>query len=163
MEWIGRKLEIFLGAIFVALAAIAASQAHAFIVHYVRRVGWHLDEARAQLTSVETGLRYKLMSDPVRGELVAEARQRVDLLQRAYDNLTDANLFTKPLALIRRADPTMMAGAWKDFVPTLPVTVESIIYAIAGMVLGFVLYEAVKFPVLLALREPRRRKFRRRT
>ena len=163
MEWIGRKLDGFVAAIFVALAAIASSQAQAFFVQYVQRLGGHLDEARAQLTNVETGLRYKLMSDAVRGEAVAEARHRVDQLQRTYDSFTQANLFTKPVALIRHADTTMLAGTWHDFVPSLPTTAESIIYVIVGMVLGFALYEIVKIPLMALLREPRRRKFRRRT
>ena len=31
-----------------------------------------------------------------------------------------------------------------------------------GMILGFILYEVVKLPVVILIEEPRRRKFRRR-
>jgi hypothetical protein len=132
------------------------------MVQYVQRLGGHLDEARAQLTNVQTGLRYKLMSDTVRGELQAEAQHRVDELQRAYESIARANVFAKPVALVRHADPTMLNGTWRDFVPALPMTPESVTYVIVGMVIGFLIYEVIKFPVLLILRDPRRRKFRRR-
>ena len=162
MEWIARKLDALIAAIFVGVAAIAASQAQVFMVQYVQRLGGHLDEARAQLTSVETGLRYKLMSDAVRGELQADARHRVDVLQKSYDSIAHANVFAKPLALVRHPDMTLVTGTWHDFVPALPVTPESLAYVMIGVFAGFLVYEILKFPVVLLLREPRRRKFRRR-
>lgn len=162
MEWIARKLDAFLGAVVVAVAGIAASQAHAFLIQYVQRLGGHLDEAKAHLNNVQHGLRYQLMSETVRKELEADAQQRVNELQNAYHAIAEADVITKPFALLRHADPTMLAGTWHDFVPALPVTTDSIFYVVMAMVLGFVLYEIVKLPVVLLLQEPRRRKFRRR-
>ncbi len=162
MEWIGRKLDAFLGAMVVAAAAIAASQAHAFLIQYVQRLGGHLDEAKAHLDNVQHGLRYQLMSDTVRKELEDEASKRVAELQNAYHAIADADVVTKPFALLRHADPNMLAGTWHDFVPALPATTDSIFYIVIAMVLGFAVYEIVKLPVVLLLQEPRRRKFRRR-
>jgi hypothetical protein len=162
LEWLSEKLDTFVAAVVVAVMAIAASQSQAFMVQYVQRLGGHLDEARAQLTNVQTGLRYKLMSDTVRGELETEAKLRVGDLQAAYDSIAHANVFAKPVALVRHADPTMIEGTWRDFVPALPMNSESVAYVIIGMVIGFLLYELVKLPLLLILREPRRRKFRKR-
>jgi hypothetical protein len=42
------------------------------------------------------------------------------------------------------------------------MTPGSIAFTIIGMIVGFAAYEVVKFPVVLLLREPRRRKFRKR-
>ena len=162
MEWLARKLDAFLGAVVIGAAGIAASQAHAFLIQYIQRLGGHLDEAKAHLNSVQHGLRYQLMSDTVRKELGAEASRRVSELQDAYHAIADAGVVVKPFALLRYADPTMLAGTWHDFVPALPATTDSILYVAIAMILGFVIYEIVKFPVVLLLQEPRRRKFRRR-
>ncbi len=162
MEWIARKVDAFIGAVVIGAAGIAASQAHAFLIQYVQRLGGHLDEARAHLNNVQNGLRYRLMSDTVRKELEAEASRRVAELQDAYHAIADGNVVLKPFALLHHADPTMLAGTWHDFVPALPATTDSIFYVVIAMILGFMVYEIVKLPVVLLLQEPRRRKFRRR-
>jgi hypothetical protein len=162
VDWILRKLDAFLGAAAIAVTGIAASQGQAFIVQYLQRLGGHLDEAKAQLANVQTGLRYKLMNESVRKELENEAQRRAAELQSAYDAIAHADIFTKPFALFRHADSTIMAGTWHDFVPALSLGAESVTYIIVGMVAGFIVYEVVKLPFVALLQEPRRRKFRRR-
>lgn len=161
VDWFFRKLDTFLGAVVVAASGVAASQAQAFIVQYVQRLGGALDEAKLVLNNVQHGLRYQLMSDTVRKELEADASRRVGELQSAYSAIADANFVAKPIQLLRHADPTMIAGTWHDFTPMLPANADGIGYVIAGMILGFVVYEIIKLPVVL-LAEPRERKFRRR-
>lgn len=162
MTWIWEKLDTFLGASVVASAGVAASQAQAFMVQYVQRLGGHLDEATSHLNNVQNGLRYKLMSDTVRKELETDASGRVADLQAAYHAIADANVLIKPFALLRHADPQMLAGTWHDFVPALPATLDGYAYVAMGMILGFILYEVVKLPMVILIEEPRRRKFRRR-
>jgi hypothetical protein len=162
VAWVWDKLDTFLGAAAVAASGVAASQAQAFVVQYVQRLGGHLDEAKIHLANVQNGLRYRLMSDTVRKELHTEASARVADLQNAYTAIADANLVVKPFALLRHGDAAMLAGTWRDFVPALPATADAIAYIIIAMILGFVLYELVKFPVVALIEEPRRRKFRRR-
>ena len=161
MEWIAHKIDTFIAAIIIAAFAVAASQSQAFVVQYTQRLGGHLEEARAHLSQVQTGLRYRLMSDTVRGELETDAKRRTAELQTAYDSIAKANTFAKPVVLLRHADPTMLKGTWHDFVPALPLSSESAVYVLVGMVLGFFIYEIVKTPLLLVF-SPRQRKFRRR-
>jgi len=162
VDWVWQKLDSFLGGTVIAVSGVAASQAQAFMIQYVQRLGGHLDEAKAQLNSVQHGLRYQLMSETVRKELENEARNRVADLQNAYTAITEANVFTKPFALLRHAESTMLNGTWRDFVPALSASTDSIVYIVMAMILGFVVYEAVKLPFLALLSEPRRRKFRKR-
>jgi hypothetical protein len=163
VEWVARKVDSFLAAAVIAVAAIVASQGQVFMTQYMRHLGSQLDAARAQVTAVETGLRYKLMSDTVRGEIEKDTRNRAHALQSEYDAVAKTNIFARPSALARNGDPTLMRGTWHEFVPGLPLTPEDIAYMAVGMVAGFVLYEVIKLPFLFLLREPRRRKFRRRT
>ncbi len=161
MDWFWRKVDTFLGAVVVAASGIAASQALAFMAQYVQRLGGALDEAKLVLGNVQNGLRYRLMSDTVRKELEADASRRVNELQNAYHAIADASFFTKPFQMLRHADPTMVAGTWRDFTPMLPANADGMAYVIAGMILGFVAYEIVKLPLLLVV-SPRQRKFKRR-
>jgi hypothetical protein len=162
VEWIARRVDTFLAAVIVAAAAIAACQSQAFIIQYLHRLNGELTTAKVELASVETGLRYKLMSDTVRQEIETAARTHAQALQGSYDSVAGTNLFVRPLILARSGDPTLMDATWRSFVPALPVTPGSIAFAVIGMILGFAVYEAVKFPFLLLIREPRRRKFRKR-
>ncbi len=152
----------FWGGVAIAAGGVAASQAQTFMIQYVQRLGGHFDEAKAHLNSVQHGLLYQVMSETVRRELEAEAQRRVAALQNAYQAITEANIFTKPFAFLRHADTTMIAGTWRDFAPGLPTSADSIVYIILGMLVGFVIYEIVKLPVVALILEPRRRKFRRR-
>ena len=161
VDWFFRKLDTFLGALVVAASGVAASQAQAFIVQYIQRLGGALDEANLVLNNVQHGLRYQLMSDTVRKELEADASRRVNELQSAHSAIADASVLAKPFQLLRHADPVMVAGTWRDFTPMLPANADGIAYIIVAMILGFVVYEIVKLPVVLLL-EPRQRKFRRR-
>jgi hypothetical protein len=162
VEWIARKLDTFLAAVVIAVAAIAACQSQAFVIQYLHRLNGELTAARTELADIQSGLRYQLMSDTVRKEIETAARTRAQALQSSYDSVADTNLFVRPLVLARSGDRTLMETTRRDFVPALPVTPGSIAFAVAGMIIGFAAYEVVKFPVVMLLREPRRRKFRKR-
>ena len=162
LEWIWRKLDAFAGAVVIAVAGIVASQGQTFIVQYIQRLGGHLDEATAQLLNVQTGLRYKLMSETVRKEIETDAQSRVDQLQGAYDAIVGANIFTRPFAFFGHAEPAIVAGTWHDFVPALPLDATTITYVIMGMILGFLFYEFIKLPVLAVTHGSHRRRFKRR-
>ena len=162
MEWVARKIDTFLAAVVIAVAAIAASQGQVFMTQYLHQLGGQLEAAREQVNAVETGLRYKLMSETVRGEIETQARNRAHALQSSYDAVAHTNLFVRPIALARSGDPKLIEGTWRDFVPALPLTIEGIVYGVVGMIVGFAAYEVVKLPFLLLLREPRRRRFKRR-
>src|SRR4051812_7517996 len=101
MSWFGEKLDSFLAAVLIALCGIAGSQGQAFAVQYIQRLGGHLDEARDHLADVQTGLRYRVMGDTVRGELETEAKGRVAVLDVAYSAVKDANVLTRPIAILR--------------------------------------------------------------
>ena len=162
MSWLGEKVDSFLAAGLIAVCGIAGSQGQAFSVQYIQRLGGHLDEARDHLADVQTGLRYRVMGDTVRGELETAAKDRVAVLDRAYSKAKNANVLTRPIAILRYGEPSILAGTEKDFVPALPASRDGVIYTVFGMLFGFALYEILRLPVLFILREPRRRKFRKR-
>jgi hypothetical protein len=160
VEWLLRKADVLIAAVFVAAAAVGASQGHAFMTQYEERLARDLGQARARVSEIRTGLRYKLMSDVVRGDLEAAAQTRFDRLNIAYSAIAGAGV-TKPYALARYREPRLVAETEGAFVPRLPRDTAGVLYTVLGALLGFLAYEIVKFPVVLSAR-PRQRKFRRR-
>jgi len=161
-DWLWQKLDIFLAAVVVAVAGMAACQGHEVMVQYTQRLGAQVNEAREHLADVQGGLRYRVMGETARAELEADARKKFNSLKQAEDAFVHANVITRPLILASHRDNPTLASAWHGFTPTLPLTAGSAFYAFLGMLGGFAIYEIVKFPVMLLVREPRRRKFRRR-
>lgn len=162
MDWIAQKLDTFLAAVVVAAMAIGACQSQAFIIQYLHRLNGQLSAAKVELAGIETGLRYKLMSDTVRKEIESAARGRAEALQDSYDSVAHTPLFVRPLILARSGDRTLMDTTWREFVPALPTTPGSVAFAVVGMIIGFLIYEAIKFPFVFLIREPKKRKFRKR-
>lgn len=160
MEWVWRKVDVLVAAAFVAAGAIGASQGHAFMIQYEEHLGRDLAQARSRLNDVKTGLRYKLMSEVVRGELEATAQTHFDQLNVAHTSIAGSSIL-KPYALVRHQEPVLLAETERTFVPRLPTTIGGIFFAVLGAVIAFAIYEVIKLPVELVVR-PRQRKFRRR-
>lgn len=161
MEWIWRKIDVLVAATFVAGASIAASQGHAFMTQYEERLSRELEQARARVTEVKTGLRYKLMSDVVRAELESAAQAAFDRLDVAHTAIAGSAALTRPVILMRHREARLMTETERTFVPRTPRDADAVSFALLGALFGFVMYEIIKFPVVLLAR-PRQRKFRRR-
>jgi hypothetical protein len=160
-DWFWQKVDVFLAAIFVAVAGVAASQGHEVMVQYIERLSTEANEARLHLLDTQSGLRYRVMGETARAELEDQAKIRFNQLQRAEDTVVHANPLIRPLALVKNHDAGILSSTWHDFTPRVPATAGGAVYAFIGTLIGFMIYEIVKLPVLV-LREPKRRKFRRR-
>jgi hypothetical protein len=161
VEWVWRKVDVLVAAVFVAGSSIAASQGHAFMTQYEERLGRDLEQARTRVNEIKTGLRYRLMSDVVRTELETTAQTRFEQLNTAHTAIAGAGPVTKPYALMRHREPTLMAETERGFVPRPPRGAGGVFYAALGALIGFLVYEVLKFPLGLLAR-PRQRKFRKR-
>ncbi len=162
MNWVLRKIDMFIGACLAAAASLGASQIEAFIVQYVQRLGGHLDEAVANLERIRTGVRYQTMSDVVRRELEQDAEMRVAQLQTAFDAITQSNTLLRPLSFFRNAEDAILAGTLRDFVPAIPLDTNAVVYMVTAVILSLIAYEILKLPLVFVAGQPRRRKFKRR-
>jgi hypothetical protein len=160
-DWFWQKVDVFVAAVFVALAGIAACQGHEVMVQYLQRLSTNENEARLHLTDTQSGLRYRVMGDEVRAELEADAKTRFDQLHHALDFVARANPLIRPLALVKTHDSETLTETWRDFKPAVPATAGGAVYAFLGMLVGFVVYEVLKLPIVV-VRNSRRRRFRRR-
>ncbi len=155
---LGRAGENLLDRALCVLGAVGLSQAPEFFQQYQQRLGGHLDEARRALARYEEvaregGLTLAQLIETTRaqtaapvarlGDVMAETLDRVRDLEAAEAALRDASAWERPLVFLRHVDPEIAARAWEIFKPAVPVTLEGLAYAGAGMVLALLLYQVL--------------------
>jgi hypothetical protein len=152
-------------ATLVALAlagAVVLSQAPRFVQEYEQRLGGALQEARRQLAehgrlASREGLSlgafaHRLAASPDRsvagiGALLGEQAGRAASLDRQAQALESAGHLAKPLVLLRRHDPELLAAAWAKYRYTLTLDPG---FAALGALLGLLL-NAGSWSLLAAL------------
>jgi HAMP domain-containing protein len=147
MSWLLRKIDSLAGTIVAATAGLAASQAQAFSAAYLQRLGGHIDEARLTLQKISAGDYAGTMPAETQAALVAAAGRRLDDLVGAYDAIMSADPLWRPLALLRDMDEAIAKAAFANFQPALPLDMASLISALAGMALGWLVYQLVTAPL----------------
>jgi len=138
----------------VAGAALFA-QAPEFFQQYLQRLGGHLDEARRQLTlfehtaaqagaTLDQFIRQTAANgDPAVARLadvMSAASERVERLAHAYASLHDAGAWTRPFVFLRDFDHAIVRATVHAFRPAMPVTLEGLCYAGAGMIVFLAFY-----------------------
>ena len=127
-------------ALFGGAGALAAGQAPAFYAQYLQRLGGRLDQAVAAVERVraDAAARGETLEDYIALSL-SDASTRVqirDALREAYTALTVARPLERPLVFVEHLDTGLAQATLNDFAPALPVSLEGLIYAGAGLLIG---------------------------
>jgi hypothetical protein len=159
MRWLLARFASLLGHILAALSGAAASQTLAFIYAYQQRLGGHLDEAQRTLDGLRDGTMASAAADPAaRQQLMEEFARRVADLRTAYDAIANAGVFAKPAAFAAHADYAVASATLNAFTPAVPVDLPSLVFALAGLAVGWAVWQAGEAAVG---RLARRRRLRR--
>ena len=145
MGWLLEKTDRLVGTIFAAAAGVAASQFQAFVLAYLQRLGGHLDEARRMARELD--LRRSAGEAAPSEQVTSMLQQRIAELETAIRAIEQANPYLKPVAFFMHMDTEIAAAAAVNFTPALPLNAPSAIYAFAGAVLGWIVWELAKWPV----------------
>jgi hypothetical protein len=130
------------------------SQAPEFANQYRQRLGGAIDELRAVIADFDrdadnsrldrqTALRgmrdsaTRFIRD--RGESMARLIARHDNLVGQQRSLDQATGMLQPLIVLRNPDSQIVAGAWQDFEPAVPLTAAGAVYGGAGAAAAMVL------------------------
>lgn len=157
MDWLIDTVDRLLAGACIALAGLTAAQITPFAEQYMARSQAEVRAAQIRLADVETGLRYQTIADQVRVEMLSAAKREAEAAASAHAAVADAAPLLYPYALWRNADPRLRAETWAAFVPALPKAPWTIVLTFLGVLIGFTVYEVVKWPVVAVLRAPRRR------
>ena len=151
-------LRIFDGAIDRVLCVVGAvllSQGPEFMQQYLQRLGGHLAESQHQLVSFQdaaTKAGVPLDKFIVHtsanadagvshlGTVMSATAERVASLQAAHDALLTASPWGRPFAFVRHLDYGIARDTWSVYKPAVPVTIEGLLYALAGMLLFLLFY-----------------------
>jgi hypothetical protein len=131
--------------------ALAFSQAPEFAQQYQQRLGGALDELRivvadfdrdagnagldrAQALAVYDAADAAFLRS--RGQSMRRTLARHDVLTRQSAAMAEASSVLKPFVLFRDADGMILANAWRDFRPAVPVTLAGILWALTGAASG---------------------------
>jgi len=156
MGWIRKKLESLAGTFVAVVSGLTALQLPAFINAYLQRLGGHLDEARLRLIAIKTVTAGQAHGGAaVHDQLVSNAQARIDYLETAQAAITAAGQFEKPIAFFRHLDGDIALAAAQSYTPALPLDVPSLVYAVAGIVLGWLVWGVIKAPARLFRRTKR--------
>ena len=158
--------------VIVAAAAggLVSAQLPEFAQQYRQRLGGALDEMRqvvadfdadaqrARLSRPEALATYGESPEPFlrdRGLSMAEVLSRYDWLVEQEQRLESAPPLMRPVVVLSGPDRRVVAGAWQDFEPALPITPAGFIWAAFGFLLGGGLFSLVR--QLIGISRRRRR------
>jgi len=154
MGWLADKADRLAGTLFAAIVGVGGSQLQAFVQAYLQRLGGHLDEARRMARELAARASGSGVPDDTPVEHVTTMlHQRIAELETAIRAIEQANPYMKPIAFFSHMDSEIAAATARNFVPALPLDPPGIVYALAGAVLGWIVWELVKWPVSAALTE----------
>jgi hypothetical protein len=147
MHWISEKISTLTGTIIAAVMGALTSQAVAFTHAYLQRLGGHIDEARKTLSGLTGGDIGRAVADPgSREKLMVAFQARIADLEAARNAISESGVFTKPFVLLANLDRDIALGTANGFTPAVPLDLPSLVYALAGMIIGLLVWDGVKAP-----------------
>ena len=146
MRFLLRKFDSLAGAFVAALGALVCAQLPVFAQQYLQRLGGHVDEAGRQVAQLTGANAAERLDSGMRLAFETLARARHAALESQQQALSDATPLIRPLEFLRGFDSDIAAATLDRFVPAVPLDSAGAVYAIAGLVAGWLLYEAVKLP-----------------
>jgi len=149
MSWILRRLDNLGAAILGGGIGACTSQAKAFADAYLQRLGGRLDEARDTLERVRSGDMLPGASHREVLDASAEQAAHVAELNSAYQAIQGASDVWQPVEVLLNFNGAVAIRAFGDFTPAVPLDAGGLVWAGVGVILGLMMWEAIKLPGLL--------------
>ena len=132
---IGRILD----GLVAIVGATGFAQFPAFYQQYLQRLGGRLDQARQDVarTLADATAEGKTLEAYIRD--LGESGSAAAAQQSAYAALSDAEVWQRPLVFTQHFRPGVAEDAMEAFQPAFPVSLEGLVYAAVGMILGLIL------------------------
>ncbi|HOD16970.1 MAG TPA: DUF2937 family protein [Spirochaetota bacterium] len=163
-----RFLDSIADRICAVLGALALAQFPQYLVLYIQRLGGHVDEAARNMdkyreiakelgkTMYQYSQHMLASKDPAvfkTGQKIALDLERYDSLAAALKELQEAPAFQKFFVFIKTIDLDIARATWDNFTFGLPLTWEAAGYAVAGIIIGMLLYFCVSRLIMLIVKK----------
>lgn len=162
------------------LGAAASAQFPAFYTQYLQHLSGRLHQARESLANVMAGAdreglsvpRYLDLAQSEGGSRTARiiedhraTHETMERLETAYAALRGADAVERPIVFAAHLRSDIAQAAFHDFTPALPISIEGLVYAVAGVLIGIAAAWSSERPLVLLRRsrQARRTHLRRNT
>ena len=150
-----------------AAGAIIFMQIPAFIIQYIQRLGGHVDELKLLIGKYRTAaadngrsldeyiqlhLQSGVKEFAASGKLMSDNIERFNFLSDAHQQISGASGIKQFVYFIRKSDIDIIRGTYSDFVPGISFSIDSILYAAAGIAVFMSFYLLIKKSLTLAFR-----------
>jgi len=163
MQKIFEKISAFFSGIadrlISILGAVGMAQFPQFFSQYLQRLGGHLQEIRRAINkyeqaaeslgiSFEDYIRQHLTAEErvfqTSGEVIAGLLNRLENIENSFYQLQQAGPFTRWIIFFQEADWEIARQTLTFYTPGIPTSMEGIIYAFTGLLLGWGLFSLFK-------------------
>ncbi len=145
--------------LFAVGGAFAMCQLPLLMQQYTMVLSGHLAESRRQINMLQhaASLTNKTLQEYIakflgqedldfvhQGKIMQAMQSRYEDLSQAYTSITQSTVWSKPFVFVKNLDSSVFYDTVQDFTPGLTLSVESLVYAVAGLGVGVLAYRALK-------------------
>lgn len=155
IKWISSLID----RIFAAVGGVLFSQAPLFMKQYAQQLSGHAAELRFQVDAMkqaasnsgktlEQFIQKFTESNDVdfvrQGDIMSAMVNRWYSVTDALAALQDSSVFTRPFAFMRYSNWDIIKSTWSQYVFGLPFTLEGLVYAVIGIIVGFLIFYGIR-------------------
>lgn len=175
VKWVSGLID----RIFAAAGGVLFSQAPLFMKQYIQQLYGRAAELRYQVDAMrqaatnsgktlEQFIQKFVDSGDVdfarQGDVMSAMVNRWYYINEALTSLQESSVLTRPFVFIRHMNWDIIKSTWSQYVFGLPLTLEGLIYAVLGIIFGFLVFYGIRkfFSALwLSIKSPFMRKDRK--
>lgn len=141
--------------ILCLISGLVCAQIPQFIQHYMQQLSGRVDELRIQVDSMRNAAamsgktleqfiqKFVKSTDPDflhQGEVMSQAYNRYESLSAAYAKLQASHGLEQPFVFFYNIDGNLVKSTLANFSPGLPLTLDAGLYALAGIVVCYLIF-----------------------
>ncbi len=154
--------------LLAAAGAVIFAQFPSFLVQYIQRLGGHVDElsriikeytaaAQKNNRTLEEYINLHTSSSVTdfaeTGKIMSKNVERLNDLSTSLDSLRSSDILSKPFHFLKDLDMDMARSTAHDYVLSINITMESLLYAIIGITAVMIILSFIKFILKLFYRK----------
>lgn len=152
-------LESLIDRALAIIGSVTLAQFPQFYSQYLQRLGGHLEEARRivseysraadsfNLTLHEYIQIHLIADNPVlqsTGTIIENSLTRLADLEKSFQALKAGTIFDRWWIFLKNLDPVIFRQTCSEYTPGLSITIEGLIYALAGLLITWGIYQGIK-------------------
>ncbi len=155
LKWVGELID----RVFAVLCAFVFAQLPLFMQQYQQRLSGHVAELTLQIDKMTDAAGFtgktlnqfieKFMNDPDpdfshQGQIMNYMVLRSKELTHSLNQLINSSIFAKPFVFVYNINADIAHKTYNNFSVGLPFNLEGLVYALVGVIFGFILFSSLR-------------------